>query len=234
VSEAATNPATGTDQNTQAAPAGVDPVAAPTTESNVAPPEGFPTDLWKDGAPDVAAIAELATLKAEREKRQAEVPADGAYSLSLPEDLTTYKDKPVEIDMESPAVKVLMEAAKRHNLTQAEVNELAAMSVKAEIEHAEKLAESEVATRTEDLKKLGEKPQERLENLVKTVRAQIPDEAQATALLKSISTADAALAVEALLGRLIGTSTEPASGEGVQNVVRTADKFYPSPKSKAA
>lgn len=234
MSEVANNQQTGTDQTAPAAADSVIADAAPASESIAAPPEGFPADLWKDGAPDVATIAELAQLKAEREKRAAEVPTDGAYELSLPEDLSTYNDKPVEIDMQSTAVKVLLEAAKRHGLTQAEVNELAALSVKSEIEAVEAQAKAEVEARTEDLKKLGEKPKDRLEALVKTVRAQVPDEAQATALLKSINSADGALALEALLARLVGTTTNPVSQEAASVPMRTADKFYPSIKTKAA
>lgn len=212
----------------------VTPQSGGSSEQVVSPPEGFPEHLWKDGAPDVAAIAELAALRADQQKRGEDIPADGVYTLTLPEDVATYDGKPVAIDTESTAAKVLLAAAAKLKLTRSEVNELTAMAVKAEIEQGEAAAKAEAEARIADLKKLGDKPQARLDALVLAVKANIPDAPQAEALLKSIATADAALALEALVGRLTGKSASPPPPQGAApEKKRPAEILYPN-AAKAA
>jgi hypothetical protein len=191
------------------------------------PPEGLPEAFWKDGTIDVDSIKALheasAAEQAKQAARAAEIPADGNYVLTLPEDLKDAEGKPIEIDTANPAYLTLLEAAKELNLTTSEANKFAEMMVRKELEQMK--AEQEAASQAmqAELAKLGASPAERIAAVKNSITGILGD--KANALTSQILTADGVIALEALVAK-INVNPLPAPANGAQNGKRVADIFY--------
>lgn len=224
-------PASGASAPDAAVAAGADtPAAAPPA----AAPEGLPADLWADGKLNVEAIVQLhqtvAEAKAREAERAASLPADGVYKLELPADIVDAEGKPVQLDLEHPAYKTLIAAASKLKLTPAEASEFAAMMVREEMAAFKADAEAQLQARQAELAKLGANPAPRVQAIEAQVRAHLGD--KAPALIQSITTADALLALESLLQRFTATTAAPPP-QAAPPKKSVAELFYGRPNKVA-
>lgn len=195
--------ATVVDTVVDAAPAAAATEVAPAEPVALVKPEGLPDAYW-DAATGVKpeAFAKLAEFEA----RRAEIPETAAgYDLGLPDNVVGLDGKPLKVDPEDPLAKSLVEIAHKNGLPKSAVSELvqayAAVEVAGAKEEAERLS-AETA-------KLGPKASERIAATTATLAAQV-GEAEATALMAVLGTAEAYTAVEKLLAKVGGPTIQPA------------------------
>lgn len=190
-----------------AAPAAVVPAAV--VPAAVAPvkPEGLPDSYW-DATAGVKpeAYTRLVELETAEAARVADVPADGKYTLTVPDDLKDLEGEPITIKADDPLAKGLLEAAAKHKLPASVVNELTALYVQGELEAARAMQTEQAA----ELAKLGTGAKARIDAYSTALKAHAGPKAQA--LIDAIGSAEAVEAVEALLAKMAGAQvlTPPA------------------------
>lgn len=201
-----------------ASPEPIAPVAAPAVEPAVAAvppvaavvdppaavapvkPDGLPDAYW-DAAAGLkvdAVTARLTELETAEAARAADVPADGKYTLSVPDTILDLEGKPVTINAEDPLAKGLVAYAAEKKLPASVVNDLVALYTQAELAAAKDMQAAQAA----ELAKLGTGATARIAAYTATLKAHGGPTAQA--LIDSIGSADAVLAVEALLKGVAG------------------------------
>lgn len=166
-------------------------------------PEQFRT---QDGKPDVNAFKvhydDLAAQKAQADERKAAIPEkpDG-YEFNVPalDDLElpegfNKENFSLDVIKDDPDIPRLKATAHERGWTQEDVNAVAKLVAQREVRQMHDSAQ----TATEEMKKLGDNAQNRIDTLSRTVRGRLP-EAQADALLNDLTSADAIRAVETVL-----------------------------------
>lgn len=188
----------------------------------------------KDGALDLDAIKALHDKASTDAERVKDIPADGTYTIALP-DTDEFKGadgKPLEMDTNAPSYQTLLDAAKSLKLTNAEVNEIAAAMVRRELEAEKAEAEARTAQVQAELAKLGADPKARTTALSSALTAQLGEE-DAKALAAGLTTAAAVIATEKLIAKLRATTPNPPPAD-VGKPTKSAAQIIYGVTNKAA
>lgn len=188
-----------------AAPAPEASVMAAAPEAPAAParPDGLPDTYWDDAAgvkPE--AFSRLAELEAAEAARREGVPESAdKYQLKLGEDIVGLDGKPVQFDPTDPLAQAVLPVLHECGVPQAGVEKLLAAFTKLEVE----AAKAEQAHITAEQAKLGAEHVKRTGAIHSSLVAAVGADG-ANAIRQSMRSADAVIALEALVSKLTGSA----------------------------
>ena len=179
--------------------------AAPEVSAPAVParPDGLPDTYWDDAAgvkPE--AFSRLAELEAAEVARREGVPESAdKYELKLGEDIVGLDGKPVQFDPTDPLAQAVLPVLHECGVPQAGVEKLLAAFTKLEVE----AAKAEQAHITAEQAKLGAEHVKRTGAIHSSLVAAVGAEG-ANAIRQSMRSADAVIALEALVSKLTGSA----------------------------
>jgi len=174
-------------------------------------PENVPEKFWDNETKSVKHDSVLESYNNLESRFGAFTGAPEAYEFSLSEELA---EKGVNLDLENPLITKFQEMAKESNMSQDMANQLVNMFVEgqyADVLGAQEAEESRVA---EEMSKLGDNAQQRLNNIENWARANLNKE-QAEGLAEMATTAASVQAIEALIAK---SRNAPMSNQDMNNV----------------
>ena len=160
-------------------------------------PENVPEKFWNNETKTTNHDAVLESYTQLSSKFGAFTGAPETYEFSLSEQLT---EKGIELDSENPLIASFSEMAKESNMSGEMANKLVNMFV--ESQHADSLGfeEAETSRIAEEMGKLGDNAQQRVNNIDNWAKANLTPE-QAEGLTGMATTADSVQAIEALIAK---------------------------------
>ncbi len=168
-------------------------------------PDNLPDAFWDDATgikPE--AYARLAELEAAAAERAAALPATAAdYKLDPTEPVLGPDGQPVAADPEDPILKAALPALHKHGVPQAAISEILSEVLKSQVAEAAALNEQSTAYVAAEQTKLGAEHNARTAAIHNQVIAAIGAE-PAEALRLQMRSADAVIALEALVSKLQG------------------------------
>lgn len=184
--------------------------AEPVSQEPAVKPEFLPDQFWADDQADYGAFrSEFETLsqfKSEAEAAQASLPQSADdYAVALREGFEVPEGVEYQLNPDDPRVPALREFAHKHGLSQDAMHDLLEMHAGGEIE----AIKTQQSHSIEEMKKLGSDASGRVERIKNSLISQLP-KSQGEALADALTTADAVIAVDALLGRMTGKPAAPA------------------------
>jgi hypothetical protein len=188
-----------------AAPAPEVSVMAAAPEASAAParPDGLPDTYWDDAAgvkPE--AFSRLAELEAAELARREGVPeAADKYELKLSEDIVGLDGKPVQFDPTDPLAQAVLPVLHECGVPQAGLEKLLGAFTKLEVE----AAKAEQAHIAAEQAKLGAEHVKRTGAIHSSLVAAVGTDG-ANAIRQSMRSADAVIALEALVSKLTGSA----------------------------
>ena len=174
-------------------------------------PENVPEKFWDNETKSVKHDSVLESYNNLESRFGAFTGAPEAYEFSLSEELA---EKGINLDLENPLITQFQEMAKESNMSQDMANQLVNMFVEgqyADVLGAQEAEESRVA---EEMSKLGDNAQQRLNNIENWARANLNKE-QAEGLAEMATTAASVQAIEALIAK---SRNAPMNNEEMNNV----------------
>lgn len=165
-------------------------------------PENVPEKFWDN---DSKAVRNDDVLKSYNElsgKFGSFTGAPEAYEFSLNEQLT---ENGVELDLENPLISQFSELAKEAGMNGDMANQLVNMFVEGQYAGSLSLQEAETSRQAEEMGKLGDGAQQRIDNISKWASANLSPE-QVNGLTESATTAAGIQAIEALIAQTKNSS----------------------------
>ena len=174
-------------------------------------PDNVPEKFWNNETKAVNHDQVLESYNQLSSKFGAFTGAPEAYEFKLSEDLTANG---VELSADEPLIASFSEFAKENGINQEAANSLVNMFV--ENQYAQGLAsqEFETARIAEEMGKLGDKAQQRVNNIRNWGKANLTAE-QVEGLSDAVTTAAGVQAVEALIAKSKNSSMHPSEGNNV-------------------
>jgi hypothetical protein len=170
-------------------------------------PDGLADQFWTDGVGvnTEALVAKVSEYETAERARAEAIPADiSGYKLETPEPVLDLAGNPVGFNADDPLAQGVLSVLHKHGGSQALASELLgayAQSVIAEAKATTEAVQAEVA-------KLGANAEARISAVKAAVTAHAP--AQAEALMAGLASADAVVALEALISKLTGAGIASA------------------------
>lgn len=173
-------------------------------------PEGVPEKFWDNEAKSVMHDKVLTSYTELESRFGGFTGAPEAYEFSLSDEL---KESGIELGDDDPMIQRFTEMAKESNMSAGMANDLVNMFV--EFQHADSkaLAEAEDARVAEEMGKLGDNAQQRINNITNWAKANLTPE-QVEGLNYAATSAAAVQALEALIAK---SKNAPMQQEGVNS-----------------
>ena len=160
-------------------------------------PDNVPEKFWNDESKSINNEQVLESYNQLSSKFGAFTGAPDSYEFSLNEQLT---EQGVSLDGDNPLIDQFTELAKEANMSADMANQLVNMFVEGQYADSLGSEESETARITEEMGKLGENAQQRVDNIGKWSMANLTPE-QAEGLQDAATTAAGVMAIEALIAK---------------------------------
>ena len=180
-------------QETQEAPADNSQTVADMIER----PENVPEKFWDSEAKSVRHDDVLESYNQLSSKFGAFTGAPESYEFSLSEELA---ENGVELDPDNPLISKFTEMAKESNMSSEMANQLVNMFVESQYADSLSSGEAEEARIAEEMTKLGENAQRRVDNINNWAKANLSPE-QVEGLSEAAGSANAVQAIEALIAK---------------------------------
>lgn len=184
---------------------------ASASAASVTRPDWLPETYWNaeanspNGEALTKDLADLTSLRGEAEARAKEIPQDGAYKFELPPELKLPEgiryDAP---DTNDPEVKAFSELAKGLNLTQSQYSKLLGFEAQRRLAAFQNSQKME-ATRTQELKSLGENSAARTDQAKRWLNANLSEQ-EAKTLGFALNLKDGVTAIEKIIEATKGVS----------------------------